>query len=186
MKGDQHAYEVCNRKYCDRRRAHLHSWRVSGRYRSKHEPSAAWQDGVQPDRGARSLPGLSALSQKMVSRVLHQVLPPLRLAFCSLAVASSDKTERACKGCWSEAFRPPADACPFLKSYPDVLMVQSNQDRNGDNGARSLDRSMQRCIFLPINAGWGFRYTQPSRSRPNYGTGRRARQVRLLNSPRRD
>jgi hypothetical protein len=39
-------------------------------------------------------------------------------------------------------------ACPFRKSYPDVLVVQSTQDRNGDNGARSLDCSMQGRIFL--------------------------------------
>ena len=38
--------------------------------------------------------------------------------------------------------------CPFRKSYPDVLVVQSSQDRNGDNGARSLDCSMQGRIFL--------------------------------------
>ena len=37
--------------------------------------------------------------------------------------------------------------CPFRKSYPDVLVVQSSQDGNGGNGARSLDRSMQRRIF---------------------------------------
>jgi hypothetical protein len=37
---------------------------------------------------------------------------------------------------------------PFRKSYPDVLVVQSSQDRNGDNGARSLDCSMQGRIFL--------------------------------------
>jgi CheY-like chemotaxis protein len=34
------------------------------------------------------------------------------------------------------------DACPFRKSYPDVLVVQSSQDRDGDNGARSLDCAM--------------------------------------------
>jgi hypothetical protein len=38
--------------------------------------------------------------------------------------------------------------CPFRKSYPDVLVMQSSQYRNGDNGARSLDGSMQRRIFL--------------------------------------
>ena len=38
--------------------------------------------------------------------------------------------------------------CPFRKSYPDVSMMQPSQDRNGDNGARSLDRSMQGHIFL--------------------------------------
>ena len=38
--------------------------------------------------------------------------------------------------------------CPFRKSYPDVLVMQSSQDRNGDNGARSLDCSMQGRIFL--------------------------------------
>jgi len=32
--------------------------------------------------------------------------------------------------------------CLFRKSHPDVLMVQSSQDRNGDNGARSLNCSM--------------------------------------------
>jgi len=32
--------------------------------------------------------------------------------------------------------------CPFRKLHPDVLMVQSSQDRNGDNGARALDCSM--------------------------------------------
>jgi len=39
-------------------------------------------------------------------------------------------------------------SCPFRKSYPDVLVVQSSQDRNGDNGARALDCSMQGRIFL--------------------------------------
>jgi len=36
----------------------------------------------------------------------------------------------------------PVFACPFREFYPDVLVVQSGQDRNGDNGARSLDCSM--------------------------------------------
>jgi len=38
--------------------------------------------------------------------------------------------------------------CPFRKSYPDVLMMQSGQDRNGDNDTGPLDDPMQRCIFL--------------------------------------
>jgi hypothetical protein len=42
----------------------------------------------------------------------------------------------------------PTGTCPFRKSYPDVLVVQSSQDRNGDNDARSLDCSMKRRIFL--------------------------------------
>jgi hypothetical protein len=37
--------------------------------------------------------------------------------------------------------------CPFRKSYPDILMMQSSQDRNGGNVARALDRSMQGRIF---------------------------------------
>ena len=41
-----------------------------------------------------------------------------------------------------------AHACPFRKSYPDVLVVQSSQDRNGDDSARSLDGSMRGRIFL--------------------------------------
>jgi len=38
--------------------------------------------------------------------------------------------------------------CPFRKSYPDVLVVQSSQDRNGEDGARALDRSMRGRVFL--------------------------------------
>ena len=37
--------------------------------------------------------------------------------------------------------------CLFRKSYPDVLVMQPSQDRNGDNGARSLNGSMQGRIF---------------------------------------
>ena len=40
------------------------------------------------------------------------------------------------------------NTCPFRKSYPDVLMMQSCQDWNGDNGTGPLDCSMQRRIFL--------------------------------------
>ena len=38
--------------------------------------------------------------------------------------------------------------CPFRKSYPDVLMMQSGQDRNSDNDTGPLDCSMQGRIFL--------------------------------------
>ena len=38
--------------------------------------------------------------------------------------------------------------CPFRKSYPNVLVMQPSQDRNGDNGARPLDCSVQGRIFL--------------------------------------
>src|SRR2546430_14443959 len=33
--------------------------------------------------------------------------------------------------------------CPFRKSYPDVLMMQSGQDWDGDNDTGPLDCSMQ-------------------------------------------
>jgi hypothetical protein len=39
-------------------------------------------------------------------------------------------------------------ACPFRKSCPRVLMMQSGQNGRGDNGPASLDRSRQRCIFV--------------------------------------
>ena len=39
-------------------------------------------------------------------------------------------------------------SCPFRKSYPDVLMMQSCQDGNSDNGTRPLDCSTQGRIFL--------------------------------------
>ena len=38
-------------------------------------------------------------------------------------------------------------SCPFRILYPDVLVVQSSQDRNGEDGARILDCSMQGRIF---------------------------------------
>jgi hypothetical protein len=37
--------------------------------------------------------------------------------------------------------------CPFRKSYPDVVMTQSGQDRDGNNGAGSLNSSPQRRIL---------------------------------------
>jgi hypothetical protein len=39
-------------------------------------------------------------------------------------------------------------SCPFRKSYPDVLVMQSSQDRNGDYDTEPLDCSMQGRIFL--------------------------------------
>ena len=36
----------------------------------------------------------------------------------------------------------------FRKSYPDVLVMPSSQDWNGEDGAGSLDCSMQGRIFL--------------------------------------
>jgi len=36
----------------------------------------------------------------------------------------------------------------FPKSHPDVLMMQSGQDGNGDNDTRPLNCSMQGRIFL--------------------------------------
>jgi hypothetical protein len=38
--------------------------------------------------------------------------------------------------------------CPFRKSYPNVLVMQPSQDRNGDNDAGPLDYSMQGRFFL--------------------------------------
>jgi hypothetical protein len=65
-------------------------------------------------------------------------------------VATADKCERLDPLIWVATFFFVFEnlACPFRKSYPDVLVVQSSQDRNGDNGARSLDCSMQGRIFL--------------------------------------
>ena len=41
-----------------------------------------------------------------------------------------------------------ADTCPFRKLYPGIFVMQPSQDRNCDNGARSLDGSVQGRIFL--------------------------------------
>jgi hypothetical protein len=49
---------------------------------------------------------------------------------------------------YRELIEPIASGCPFRKSYPDVLVMQPSQDRNGENGARSLDRSMRGRILL--------------------------------------
>src|SRR5947209_18630592 len=38
-------------------------------------------------------------------------------------------------------------ACPFRKSYPDVLMVQPGQDWDGDNDTGPLDRPTQGRIL---------------------------------------
>ena len=41
----------------------------------------------------------------------------------------------------------PNDPCPFRKSYPDVVVVQPGQDRDGDNGTGALDRPTQGRVF---------------------------------------
>src|SRR6266516_5700437 len=38
-------------------------------------------------------------------------------------------------------------ACPFRKSYPDVLVVQPGQDWDGDNDTEPLDRPTQGRIL---------------------------------------
>jgi hypothetical protein len=57
------------------------------------------------------------------------------------------ETEYNCTALLDSTIAGYTAGCPFRKSYPDVLMMQSSQDRNGGNVARSLDRSMQRRIF---------------------------------------
>ena len=37
--------------------------------------------------------------------------------------------------------------CPYRKSNPDVLMVQSSQERLGNDAANGLDRPWNRCIL---------------------------------------
>ena len=41
-----------------------------------------------------------------------------------------------------------AKRCPFRKSYPNILMMQSGQDWDGDNDTGPLDCSMQGRIVL--------------------------------------
>jgi hypothetical protein len=55
---------------------------------------------------------------------------------------------------------PPEDGylqpCPFRKSYPDVLVVQSSQDGNGGNGARSYFGKDRICPApLQVRLGTG-------------------------------
>jgi hypothetical protein len=38
--------------------------------------------------------------------------------------------------------------CPFRKSYPDVSMMQSAKDWDGDNVANPLDGPPERRVFL--------------------------------------
>jgi hypothetical protein len=65
-------------------------------------------------------------------------------------IAARDKVKGSRANLWKARKRFLSVAhlwgCPFRKSDPDVLVVQSSQDGNGGNGARSLDRSMQRRI----------------------------------------
>ena len=50
--------------------------------------------------------------------------------------------------CGKRTFEDVIQTIVLSEFYPDVLVMQSSQDRNGDNGARSLDCSMQWRIFL--------------------------------------
>jgi hypothetical protein len=42
--------------------------------------------------------------------------------------------------------------CLFRKSYPDVMVVQSGQDWDGDNDTRSLDRPLQGRVLAQPRA----------------------------------
>ena len=96
---------------------------------------------------------LSATVRAAMSRNDHTCSPCCRCLFlhqhgqpkCRTRAASLGSTHR-CQILAALRIQP-RRCCPFRKSYPDVLVVQSSQDGNGGNGARSLDRSMQRRIF---------------------------------------
>ena len=72
----------------------------------------------------------------------------IQIHFCSTRLDSSRSRPRVL----SRTSAPPQGhqqkPCHFRKSYPDVLVMQSSQDRNGDDSARSLDGSMRGRIFL--------------------------------------
>ncbi len=51
----------------------------------------------------------AAVEVTLIDRENHHLFQPL-LYQVATAGALSDKPERACEGCWSEAFRPPVDA----------------------------------------------------------------------------
>src|SRR5262245_37395371 len=55
---------------------------------------------------------------------------------------ASAESDLVCRFWFSRA------GCPFRNSYPDVMVMQTAEDRNGHDGADPLDRSTERCIFL--------------------------------------
>jgi hypothetical protein len=67
-------------------------------------------------------------------RQLRQIANSIRrFGFCNAILVDDDLTILA---------------CPFRKSYPDILVMQPSQDWNDDDGASPLDGSMQGRIFL--------------------------------------
>ena len=71
-------------------------------------------------------------------------MPALDHKFVSLPLAMTGPVGRP-------VGEPPggsSETCPFRKSYPDVFVMQSGQDWNGDNATRPLDGSTRRRIFL--------------------------------------
>jgi hypothetical protein len=55
-------------------------------------------------------------------------------------------------------------SCPFRKSYPDVLVVQSSQEQVATNipGACRIANIALFCLTMRIQAGWNFRKGQGS------------------------
>lgn len=45
------------------------------------------------------------------------------------------------------ALAVPSPPCPYRKSNPDVLVMQSSQERRGNDAASGLDRTRNRCIL---------------------------------------
>ena len=91
-------------------------------------------------------------SSMLVMRVNHERrFRPVIMALTrfSLCTKLEKRTPKPCKMTRPTVRLANASwTCPFRKSYPDVLMMQSGQDRNGDNDAGPLNCSMQGRIFL--------------------------------------
>jgi hypothetical protein len=82
---------------------------------------------------------------------LSSILRGLHHHYARVYVFGTHRPLRVTKLCACVRKQPKLKAglcCPFRKSYPDVLVMQPSQDRNGYNGARSLDGSMKGRIFL--------------------------------------
>jgi mono/diheme cytochrome c family protein len=95
-------------------------------------PGALPPEGMHPDAGAELPvpPGATAEQVALGKKIFH-----------------GEVAGGTCAGCHGADGIAAPVGCPFRKSYPDVLVVQSSQDRNGHDRARSLDGSMQGRIF---------------------------------------
>ncbi|MGC2588214.1 MAG: ABC transporter substrate binding protein, partial [Pseudolabrys sp.] len=89
--------------------------------------------GGDADKIRKHAAELAALAPDVILAAGAAAVGPMLQAAQTVPIVFVIVPDPAGAGFVESLSRPGGNACPFRKSYPDVLMMQSGQDWNGDN-----------------------------------------------------